>query len=373
MLIGILKEPGNDPRVAMMPATVKLAKNLNTDIIIEKSAGEGAYVSDENYKEAGAEIDSRENILKKADLIVQFNPFTSDDIANAHENAHLIAMFQPYSNKELIEQIVTKGITAFSMDMIPRTSRAQTMDVLSSMGTIAGYKSVLIAAAELPKFFPMLTTAAGTIIPAKVLVLGAGVAGLMAIATARRMGGVVEAFDVRSAVKEEVQSLGAKFIEVEGAAEAAEAGGYAIEQSEDFLKKQQEKINEHAIKADIVITTAQIPGKKAPLLIPASVVEKMKKGSVIVDLAASSGGNCELTQNDKTINHNGIIISGYSNLPTTMPVDASGMYGKNVINFLKLIIKDGKLELNFEDDIVKGTCIAHKKEIIHEKIKELIN
>ena len=246
------------------------------------------------------------------------------------------------------------------------------MDVLSSMATVAGYRAVLEAAFHLPTFFPMFMSAAGTIRPAKVLILGAGVAGLQATATARKLGAVVEAFDVRSAVKEEVQSLGATFVEVEGAVDDASAGGYAVEQSEEFKKKQGELIQEHTLRSDVVICTAQIPGRKAPVLVKKETVENMKPGSVIIDLAASTGGNCELTENDKTVIKYGVRIIGNSNYPAGMPVDASRMYGKNLINFIKLIIdEEGNMNLNFEDEIVKGACITYNKEIINERVKSI--
>ena len=242
--------------------------------------------------------------------------------------------------------------------MIPRTTRAQSMDVLSSQANIAGYKAVLLAANLFPKYFPMFMTAAGSIPPAKILILGAGVAGLQAVATARRLGAVVQVFDTRPAVKEEVMSLGAKFIEVEGAADASKAGGYAVEQTTEFLQKQKEKIVESVAKSDIIITTAQIFGKKAPVLISEEMIADMKSGSVIIDLAAATGGNTSVTKNDETINYNGVTIVGNSNLPATMPFDASKMYGKNICNFLQLIIdKDGKLNLNLEDDLVKGALV----------------
>jgi NAD(P) transhydrogenase subunit alpha len=256
------------------------------------------------------------------------------------------------------------------MDIVPRTTRAQAMDILSSMATVAGYKAVLLAAWKLPKFFPMFMTAAGSIVPAKVLILGAGVAGLQAIATSRKLGAVVEAFDVRSAVKEEVMSLGAKFVEVEGAKEDSAAGGYAVEQSEEFRRLQQKAIHDHAVKSDVVISTAQIPGRKAPVLLPRETVDAMKPGSVIIDLAASSGGNCALTQAGQEVMHNGVLIVGHENLPGTAPADASKMFGKNVINFLKLIIQNGELNLNWEDDIVKETCIVHRGEIMNSRLKQ---
>lgn len=265
-----------------------------------------------------------------------------------------------------------KGVTIFSMDMLPRTTRAQAMDVLSSQANIAGYKAVLIAANTYGRYFPMFMTAAGSIAPAKVLILGAGVAGLQAIATARRLGAVVEVFDTRPAVKEEVMSLGAKFIEVEGAADASKAGGYAVEQSDDYKQKQQQRIAESIAKADIVITTAQIPGKKAPVLISEEMLKRMRNGSVIVDLAAATGGNTPVTKNNETVNYNGVSIIGDSSLQSTMPSDASKLYGKNILNFLQLIIdKEGNLNLNWEDELVKGACITHDGKIVHERVAAL--
>jgi NAD(P) transhydrogenase subunit alpha len=272
-----------------------------------------------------------------------------------------------------MKDLAASNSIVFSMDMLPRTTRAQSMDILSSQANIAGYKAVLLAANLFPKYFPMFMTAAGSIPPAKLLILGAGVAGLQAIATGRRLGAVVEVFDTRPAVKEEVMSLGAKFIEVEGAADASKAGGYAVEQSEDFMKRQKEKIAESIAKADIIITTAQIPGKKAPILITTPMMEAMKTGSVIIDLAAATGGNTEYTKNNETVIHNGVSIVGNSNLAATMPSDASKMYGKNILNFLQLMInKEGKFNLNFEDDLVLGTCMVHGGEIINDRIKQVI-
>jgi NAD(P) transhydrogenase subunit alpha len=290
------------------------------------------------------------------------------------EGKVFLAVLNPYFNSDLVKELAAKNITSFSLDVIPRTSRAQAMDILSSMATVAGYKAVLTAANTLPKFFPMFMTAAGTITPAKVLILGAGVAGLQAIATSRKLGAVVEVFDVRAAVKEEVTGIGGKFIEVEGASDDKAAGGYAVEQSEEFKQRQAQAIHDHAIKSDVVICTAQIPGKKAPLLLRKATVEAMKPGSVVIDIAASTGGNCEVTKNNETIIHNGVTVIGNSFLAVEMPSDASKMFGKNVINFLKLIItKEGGLNLNWEDDIVKGTAVTHNKEIVHERVKSTIS
>jgi H+-translocating NAD(P) transhydrogenase subunit alpha len=285
-------------------------------------------------------------------------------------NTVVVGVFQPLFNVSFMQQLAAKQVTLFSLDMIPRTTRAQSMDVLSSQANIAGYRAVLLAATLFPRYFPMFMTAAGSIPPAKVLIIGAGVAGLQAIATARRLGAVVEVSDTRPAVKEEVMSLGAKFIEVEGAADASKAGGYAVEQTEEFKQKQQQRLAESIAKSDIIITTAQIPGKKAPLLVSETMLNSMKPGSVVIDLAAATGGNVFATKNNETIVHNGVTIMGNSNLAADMPWDASKLYGKNVLNFLQLIIdKDANLNLNFEDDIVKGCCITHGGEVVHERVK----
>lgn len=282
-------------------------------------------------------------------------------------------MFFPLNDPQLLIDYTQSSVPIFSMDMLPRTTRAQAMDILSSQANIAGYKAVLTAANVYPRYFPMFMTAAGTIKPAKVLILGAGVAGLQAIATARRLGAVVEVFDTRPAVKEEVMSLGAKFIEVDGAADASKAGGYAVEQSEDYKIKQQERINESAAKADIIITTAQIPGRKAPILINDVMLKSMKKGSVIIDLASSTGGNTTETKDNETVVYNGVSIVGNSNLAATMPSDASKLYGKNILNFLALIVNaEGNFYLNLDDDLVQGTCVANEGKITNERIQSII-
>jgi NAD(P) transhydrogenase subunit alpha len=312
----------------------------------------------------------RQEVFEKADLLLQIQPPLAGDERKVRPEQVWISAFNPLWETGLVRHFQQAGVTTFSLDSIPRTTRAQAMDILSSQATVAGYNAVLDAALKLPTFFPMFMTAAGTIRPANVLVLGAGVAGLQAIATARKLGAQVEAFDVRSAVREEVFSLGARFVEVEGAVEDKAAGGYAVEQTDEFKKKQQQAINDHAAKSNVVICTAQIPGRKAPLLLPTEAIERMKPGAVIIDLAASSGGNCELTINNETVVHKGVTIIGESNYPAKMPLDASRMFGKNVMNFLALIItKEGELNLNFEDDIVKGTCITHQGELFNERVK----
>lgn len=371
MIIGVLKEPFPETRVSLLPEHIATLKKWNVSVMVENNAGENACASNEKYTEAGATIADKETIEASAAIILTINPQPEN---NPYKTSTvLLGIYQPLFYHELMQSFSDKGYTIFSMDMLPRTTRAQSMDVLSSQANIAGYKAVLSAANLFPKYFPMFMTAAGSIPPAKMLILGAGVAGLQAIATGKRLGAVVEVFDTRPAVKEEVMSLGGKFIEVEGAADASKAGGYAVEQTEEFMQRQKAKIAESVAKADIVITTAQIPGKKAPVLITTEMIAAMKSGSVIIDLAAATGGNTELTQNNTTVHHNGVSIVGNSYLPATMPSDASKLYGKNVLNFLQLIIdKEGKLNLNFEDDLVKGTCITFDGKIVNERVKALI-
>lgn len=370
MKVGLLKETGDDDRVALLPGNVQELLKLNLSVMVQAGAGTGAFVNDSHYNEAGAEVGSYDEVVDQSDMLLRINPFSQEEMSGIEKGKILVSLFNPLGNKELMEFAASRGLTTFSLDTVPRITRAQSMDVLSSMATIAGYKAVVDAAMHLPKFFPMFMTAAGTIKPAKVLILGAGVAGLQAIATARRLGGVVEAFDVRSAVKEEVQSLGAKFIEVEGAREAAESGGYAVEQTEEYKQKQRQLVHDHAVKSDVVITTAQIPGKKAPLLVRKETVEQMKPGSVIVDLAASSGGNCELTENDKVIMKHQVKIIGKSDYPNDMAVDASVMFGNNLTDFLKLMFaSEGDFNLNFSDNILKETCLTHEGEIVNERLK----
>jgi NAD(P) transhydrogenase subunit alpha len=373
MTIGILKESPGENRVALLPESVATLVKMNVSLVVESGAGLTAYASDKQYEEAGAKMETKQNVISSADLLIKIQPPTADEVALLKEGQSIMSVLNPYFNGPLIRELAAKKITAFSMDVVPRTTRAQAMDILSSMATVAGYKAVLTAANTLPKFFPMFMTAAGTIKPANLLILGAGVAGLQSIATARKLGAVVYVFDVRAAVKEEVVGLGGKFVDVEGAIDDKSAGGYAVEQTEEFKQRQAQAIHDQAVKSDVIICTAQIPGRKAPLLIRKETVEAMNPGSVIIDLAASTGGNCEVTKNDETIVHKGVKVIGNSQLPTDMPTDASRMFGKNMINFLKLIItKDGGLNLNWEDDIVKGTAVTHNGEIVHERIKSVI-
>lgn len=370
MVIGLLKEPRPDNRVALLPEVIFQLVNQNVKIIVEKDAGVQAFSDDASYIGMGAEIVTANQIIDRADMLLGIHPPDKEKISQLRTGQVFIATFNPLSNPEIVMQFLDRKITSFSLDAIPRTTRAQAMDVLSSMATVSGYRAVLDAAFHLPTFFPMFMSAAGTIKPAKVLILGAGVAGLQAIATSRKLGAVVEAFDVRSAVKEEVKSLGAKFVEVEDAIDDKSAGGYAVEQTDDFKKRQGLLIHDHAVKSDVVICTAQIPGMKAPVLIMKETVQKMKPGSVIIDLAASSGGNCEVTVNDKAVEYYGVTIIGNTGYASGMPVDASRMYGKNLLNFLKLLIdSEGKLRLDFGDEIINGACITYDGAIINERVK----
>ena len=362
MIIGILKEAGYENRVAILPAEVVTLKKMGIDVIVEHNAGARAFASDLSYEEAGARMADRKTVISGSEMLLSVNPPVDDEITTFNEAQVLCSILNPVENSEWIEKARLQGLTVLGLDMIPRTTRAQSMDILSSMATVSGYKAVLDAASLLPRFFPMFMSAAGTIKPSRVLILGAGVAGLQAIAIAR------------SAVKEEVKSLGGKFIEVEGAKEDSSAGGYAIEQTEDFKRKQQELIQQRAIASDVVIATAQIPGKKAPVLLMKETVFAMKPGSVIVDLAASTGGNCELTQNGNNLIVNGVNIIGKSDYPSEMSSDASKMFGCNIINLLKIMIdKDARLILNMQDDIINGTTAVYSKEYVSQRVKQMLN
>jgi H+-translocating NAD(P) transhydrogenase subunit alpha len=374
MTIGILKETGTENRVAILPGEVTMLKKMGIEVLVELHSGDKAYADDKTYQAAGALTVGRKEVISKSAMLLCVNPPMEEDISSFHEGQILCLILDPVENSKWLEKARIQGLTILALDMVPRTTRAQSMDILSSMATVSGYKAVLNAALLLPRFFPMFMSAAGTIKPSKVLILGAGVAGLQAVAIARKLGAVVEVFDVRSAVKEEVKSLGGKFIEVEGAKEDSGAGGYAVEQTEEFRNKQQDLIQQHAMASDVVIATAQIPGKKAPVLILKETVNAMKPGSVIVDLAASSGGNCELTENGKNIVINGVNIIGKSDYPSNMSTDASKMYGCNVVNLLRIMVdKDGNLVLNMMDEIIHGTTAIHAKEYISPRIKQMLN
>jgi H+-translocating NAD(P) transhydrogenase subunit alpha len=366
MLVGVAKETAaGERRVALVPDAVGRLTGSGVDVAVEKSAGVEAFFSDAAYEEQGARI--VEAVLGEADLVCKVQKPSPEEIARLREGSTLIALLQPLVNAEVVRALAERGVTSFSMDSIPRITRAQPMDALSSQSTVAGYKAALLAATHLGKFFPMLTTAAGTIAPAKVLVLGAGVAGLQAVATARRLGAVVSAFDVRPVVKEQVESLGATFLELD--VEGAEGmGGYAVALSEDQHAREQELIARHAQESDAVITTALIPGRPAPTLITEEAVRGMRPGSVIVDLAAEAGGNCAVTEPGETVFRDGVIIIGELNLPSTMPVHASQMYSRNLLSLLSHLIREGELVLDFDDEITRETCATHEGRVLKEPV-----
>lgn len=350
--IGVVKEK-SDNRVAMTPEIGAKLSQLGATLLVERGAGAEASYGDEDYTD-NCQLLSRAEVLTKSDILVSIQPLPEEDLKQLRPDTIVVSLFQPYLDDTVKPRLQGMQLRAISMDMVPRTTLAQSMDVLSSMAAIAGYKAVLEAARLLPRYFPMMITAAGSIKPAKVLVLGAGVAGLQAIATARRLGAQVEAFDTRQAAKEEVESLGARFVEVPGAKDDTGAGGYAVAQSEEFLSRQRAEVQARASKADVVITTAQVRGAKAPVLLTKDTVEKMKRGAVVVDLAASQGGNCEVTQNGKTIVHHGVIILGDSNLAATAPQDASFLFSNNVLNLLKLIVVKGEIQLDLNNEIIRS-------------------
>ena len=375
MYLAIPKEDiNNESRVAATPGTVKELISAGLDVYVETEAGSRSYISDKEYEEAGANIiGSGNEILSQADIIIKVLPPSVEQVSQIKPNAIVISLCQTTRELDIVKAMRDRSLTSLSMHLVPRTTLAQKMDALSSQANIAGYKAVLMAASKLSVYMPLLMTAAGTIRPAKVLILGAGVAGLQAIATAKRLGAHVEAFDVRPVVKEQVESLGAKFIEVDSSGdEGVGEGGYAKETSDDYKQRQQQLIHEHISKADVVITTALIPGKPAPILIPTSMVDAMKPGSIVMDLASENGGNCELTQKDEIIDHNGVTIDGTSNIPGTMPVHASELYAKNITALLTYMIKDGQLNLDLEDEIISGSMYTHNGEITHKQTKDTL-
>jgi len=371
--VGTPKETAPDERrVALVPDTVSRLAAATLEVKVESGAGSAAFITDEAYEKAGAKVvKGQAALIGEADAVLKVQAPSVDEVALFKKGAVLISFLQPATQGDIIRALAAQDVTAFSLELVPRISRAQSMDALSSQASAAGYKAVLMAAGRVGKFFPMMMTAAGTIPPARVLVMGAGVAGLQAIATARRLGAVVSAYDVRPAVKEEVQSLGATFIELPLETQEGE-GGYAREQSEEFLRKQRELIGEHVAKSDIVITTAAVPGRRAPLLVTGDMVKGMRPGSVIVDLAAETGGNVELTKAGKDVEVGGVTIIGTRNVPSTMPLHASQLYARNVANLLLHLVKDGAIVVDFDDEITKGSCVTHSGEIVNERAKQLV-
>ena len=373
MRVAVPKEiEQGERRVALVPDTAKMLVAAGLEVSVEAGAGGGAFIPDDLYQQAGANVASRGGtMLRDADAVLKVQAPRESEIAVLRKGAVLISFLQPATQGDIVKSLAQHGITAFSLELLPRISRAQSMDALSSQASAAGYKAVLMAADRIGKLFPMMMTAAGTVAPTRVLVMGAGVAGLQAIATARRLGAVVSSYDVRPAVKEEVQSLGATFIELPLEAQVGE-GGYAREQSEEFLRKQRELIGEHIAKSDVVITTAAVPGRKAPLLVTGDMVKGMRPGSVIVDLAADAGGNVELTQAGKEVDVGGVTIIGTRNVPSTMPLTTSQLFARNVANLLLHLVKNGAISLDFQDEITKGACVTHGGEIVNERAKQMV-
>lgn len=369
MQIGVLKSE-NTPIIAVVPAIASKYIKDGYSVVVEKGAGDKSFFNDDQFEAVGAQISDKTAILSESDIILVDSEINKEDLQKMKSGAILIGKFNILSNPEYATALKSENARIFSLDLAPRTSIAQTMDVLSSLASLSGYQAVVGAAYRFSGYFPMMTTAAGTVPPAKVLILGAGVAGLQAIATARRLGAAVEAFDVRSAVKEEVQSLGAKFIEVSGAQEDAGAGGYAVTQTEEYIQKQKELIHERASKSDVVIATANIPGKKAPLLIEKRTVEAMQPGSVIIDMASASGGNCEVTQDEKEIDFNGVKVLGDSRLHHQLPKEASRLYSNNLYNFIKFILKDGDAGIPYDHEIVQKTLITEYESVESELIEK---
>jgi len=382
VIVGVPKEsfPG-EQRVALVPLVIPNLAKAGLEVVVEAGAGVAAGFPDESFVEKGAKIvGSRAEVFSKSDIIVQVLCYGSNDrtgkadLPFCRRDQVLIGFLRPLGSREIVQEIAGSGVTSFSVELMPRSTRAQSMDALSSMATICGYKAVIIGADVLPKLFPMLTTAAGTITPARVLIIGAGVAGLQAIATARRLGAVVSAYDVRPAVKEQVQSLGGRFVELPLEAKGAQdARGYATAQDETFYAKQRELLGKTVMESDVVITTAVVPGKKSPVLVTTDMVRGMQPRSVIVDLAAERGGNCELTRPEETIIEHGVTIIGRINLASTVPYHASQMYARNLTAFLTHLVKGGKLDLNLEDEITRETLLTRGGEIVNARVREFFS
>ena len=362
--------PG-ETRVAATPETVRSFLKSGMTVSIENGAGDAAFIPDDEYRTAGASVVSRAEGLAGADIVASVGPPSPEDVTKLRPNAIVIAMLAPHKNVPLVRALAERGITSLAMELIPRTTRAQTMDALSSQASIAGYKAALIAATELPRYFPLLMTAAGTIKPAKIVIMGAGVAGLQALATARRLGAVVEVSDIRPAVKEQVQSLGGRFIELPMEESGEGSGGYAREVSADFLRQQREIVTRHIAAADVVITTAQVPGKKAPILVTKEMVEGMRPGSLVIDLAVDSGGNCELSQPGEVL-HGGVRILGMSNLAATLAHDASVLYSRNVLALAGEIVRKDEITIDTGNEIVSGALLTHQKSVTHAPTAELL-
>lgn len=376
MQITVLKEKdANEARVALVPESVKKLVAMNVSVAIESGAGLPASINDADFEAVGATISAdRQNLLASTDILLAVNRPGDDALAGLKRGAILVAFLRPLDEPKRMEELISRGLTAFAIELIPRTTRAQSMDALSSMATIVGYKAVLMAAERMPRMFPMLTTAAGTVPPARVLILGAGVAGLQSIATARRLGAIVEGFDVRAAAGEAVRSLGARFLELDmGGAQTEDAGGYAREVTEEIMERSRDLIANQAALTDCIVTSAQVPGRRAPILVTEKAVSGMKRGAVIVDLAGSTGGNCALTRPGEEVDVNGVKIFAPLNLASTVPLHASQLYSRNLTSFLSILIKEGQLNLDFNDDIIGPACAVHQGQAVEPRLKAALS
>lgn len=373
MVVGVPKEvvPG-ERRVALVPELVPKLKQAGLEVVVQVGAGTAAGFPDSAYADKGARLEPE--VLNRTEILLKVQPPTSEEIAQMREGSTLVGFLHPYTNTTDFRGLAARKVTAFAMELMPRITRAQPMDALSAMSTVAGYKAVVMAAARLPKFFPLLMTAAGTVTPARVFIIGAGVAGLQAIGTAKRLGAVVEAYDTRPVAKEQVESLGAKFVEVKlETSDAEDKSGYAKVQSKDFYNQQQQMMFASVTSADVVVTTALVPGQRAPVLINEEMVRGMRPGSIIVDLAAEQGGNCALTEPGHEVVKHGVIIIGPTNLPSTMPFHASQMYARTVVSFLTYLLKDGQINLDLNDELTRGPLVTHQGEILHEAVKATLS
>ena len=373
-LVVLRETQAGEARVALMPESVRKLTALGARVLVESNAGLAAARDDNDYREAGAEVSNdRTEILNSADILACINRPPDSDLHQLKHDAIVIGFLRPLDEPRALSHAAAQKLTTFAVELIPRITRAQAMDALSSMATVVGYKALLMGAAHIPRMFPLLMTAAGTIPPARVLVLGAGVAGLQAIATARRLGAVVEAYDVRAAAGEQVRSLGATFLEVDlGGIKTEDAGGYAVELSDEAIERGRQLVAERAKSADVVITSAQVPGKRAPLMLTEAAVDGMKRGSIVIDLAGSTGGNCAVSQPDQVVQRKGVTVLAPLNLAASIPVHASQMYSRNITSFLSLLIKDGQVTVDLTDDVVGPSCVTHRGEVVNERVAALL-
>lgn len=374
MKVGILQETkSGEQRVALVPKDLSALAKRGAEAIVESGAGQAAFFTDEAYAEAGAQVADRQRVLAEAELLLTVRGLDEDDAASARDGAAVAGFLAPLDDPARMGRLAERKLTLLAVEMIPRITRAQSMDALSSMAMIAGYKAVLLAAQHAPCLFPLMMTAAGTLTPARVFVIGAGVAGLQAIATARRLGAQVEGYDIRPEVKEQIESLGASFVELDvGMERATGSGGYAAQQSQEYYRRQQEALGKRLAEVDVVISTAAVPGRRAPVLLPEAIMARLKPGAVVIDLAAERGGNCALTVPGEAVTRDGVVIDGPLNVPATVPAHASQMYSKNMANLASLLISEGELHLNLEDEIVRGALIAHGGEVVNQAVREAL-